>query len=102
MPAKKLVFGPNDLNRLLSAGNVKPIHRIQVDVTVDALGNLSAIKAYPVDSAFIEIVETGSDFRANGCPYPPDCGTISFIGGGPDVEKCKMEIENASSVLGIH
>ena len=73
MKIENIVFGPNDLTRLLTASQVATIYRMQAEITMDDKGVISAVTAYPIDANMQEITAEGRDYRIKGCPQPPDC-----------------------------
>ena len=76
MKVESIVFGPDDLTRLLKASAVTQIFRMQAELTIENDGKITAITAYPVDASMQEITELGKDFRIKGCPTPPGCDDI--------------------------
>lgn len=76
MKVENIVFGPQDLARLLTADQVTSIYRMQAEITMDDFGIISAITAYPVDENMQEITAQGSNYRIKGCPNPPNCMDI--------------------------
>jgi hypothetical protein len=101
MPTTQVIFGPNDTLRLLSAGTIRPVHRIQAEITTNALGVVTQVIAYPIDSRLIEITGGAINHRINGCPYPPDCVEVSFFGDEKEAKDCRIEIGSKASALNV-
>ena len=97
---KKIVFGPNDILHLLSAGSIKAVHRMQAELTFDPRGNIISIVAYPVDSNLVEISGI-VDYRINGCPFPPDCTDIGFTMESTAATDCLKRIREQGASLNI-
>ncbi|MCY7292009.1 MAG: hypothetical protein LH615_07490 [Ferruginibacter sp.] len=76
MKVENIVFGPNDLARLLTADQVTPIYRMKAELTMDDTGVISAITAYPVDANMQEITAEEKNYRIKGCQQPPGCMDI--------------------------
>lgn len=96
----KIIFGPNDTQRLLTAGAIKKVHRIQVEITSDDAGVITDVVAYPIDEQLIEISGI-VNYRINGCPYPPDCTTVEFIKESSNAADCRIKIANNAKTKNI-